>query len=118
MTDTMPAYYRSAEWNRLRALVLERDGHVCFYCGERASTADHVLARGCGGFDDPENLVACCLICNTVAGGKWFRDKAAKREWVVSQLKRKTRKVRGKPGFDRQHYEATMRHLRRLERAG
>jgi len=44
--------------------VLRRDGQRCAYCGNSATTIDHVLPRSRGGADSWENLVACCLKCN------------------------------------------------------
>lgn len=50
--------------------VLRRDGHRCAYCGQGASTIDHVLPRSRGGADSWENLVACCLPCNNLKGDR------------------------------------------------
>lgn len=115
-SEAIPAYYRTHEWHTLRRRVLERDGHVCAYCGERASTADHVLARGHGGMDALENLVACCGICNAVAGGRWFKDFATKRLWIRNQLRKQTKVHKAKPVFERSHYEETMRLLKQKQR--
>ena len=50
--------------------VLRRDGQHCAYCGNNATTIDHVLPRSRGGADSWENLVACCLKCNNVKGDR------------------------------------------------
>ncbi len=50
--------------------VLRRDGQRCAYCGQSATTIDHVLPRSRGGADSWENLVACCLRCNNVKGDR------------------------------------------------
>lgn len=53
----IPAWSRSA--------MLERDHHVCAYCGSRdAATVDHVLPRSRGGTSTWLNTVAACLDCN------------------------------------------------------
>lgn len=47
--------------------ILERDKHICQYCGPdgpRATTIDHVIPRSRGGGSNPGNLVACCFRCN------------------------------------------------------
>lgn len=44
--------------------VLHRDAHRCLYCGEHASTVDHVMPRSRGGESSWSNLVACCRACN------------------------------------------------------
>lgn len=56
-------------WRRLAAVVLERDGHRCRWCGRHADTVDHVRALADGGARlDPTNLVACCRPCNSRRG--------------------------------------------------
>lgn len=54
---------------RLRYEVLRRDNHACRYCGATAPdvklTVDHVVAVALGGSDDPSNLVAACVDCNS-----------------------------------------------------
>ena len=50
--------------------VLRRDGNRCAYCGQGATTIDHVLPRSRGGADSWENLVACCLRCNNLKGDR------------------------------------------------
>jgi len=57
-------------WRSVRAKVLKRDGYRCRYCGEKATSVDHVLPHSRGGTDAPENLVACCRWCNTSKGSK------------------------------------------------
>lgn len=57
--------YSSWAWRRLRLVVLDRDGHVCRWCGDVATEADHVVPRALGGADlDINNLVASCKQCN------------------------------------------------------
>ena len=50
--------------------VLRRDSNRCGYCGNSASTIDHVTPRSRGGADTWENLVACCLSCNNMKGNR------------------------------------------------
>ena len=44
--------------------ILERDEHICQYCGKKANTVDHVIPKSRGGSAAPNNLVAACLACN------------------------------------------------------
>lgn len=44
--------------------VLKRDRHRCAYCGEHATTIDHVLPKSRGGEMSWLNLVAACTPCN------------------------------------------------------
>jgi 5-methylcytosine-specific restriction endonuclease McrA len=54
-----------------RLEVLQRDQWTCFYCQMPATTVDHVIPIKSGG--DPiawENLVSCCIKCNSVKGSR------------------------------------------------
>lgn len=57
-----------------RMSVLARDGFTCQYCGKSYSTKnlniDHVVPRSQGGRTTWENVVASCLRCNNVKGGR------------------------------------------------
>lgn len=55
------------EWWPLRAKVLQRDNHTCFYCEEQAERmcVDHVIPLSRGGTNEEDNLVACCIPCNS-----------------------------------------------------
>jgi 5-methylcytosine-specific restriction endonuclease McrA len=47
-----------------RRAVLRRDTFACAYCGDRATTVDHVVPRSRGGADSWLNTVAACHWCN------------------------------------------------------
>ena len=74
--------------------VLRRDGHRCAYCGNHASTIDHVIPRSRGGRDEWENLVACCLKCNNIKGDRtphemgWRMQLAPKTPYGTAWLVR------------------------------
>jgi 5-methylcytosine-specific restriction endonuclease McrA len=51
-------FRQRAPWSRRGVLV--RDRHRCAYCGQRATTVDHVLPRSRGGRDTWLNTVAAC----------------------------------------------------------
>lgn len=52
-----------------RVNIYTRDGHRCQYCGSRCSTSqltyDHVIPRSRGGKTSWENIVSCCVPCNS-----------------------------------------------------
>lgn len=54
--------------------VLRRDRNTCAYCGEKASTLDHVIPRSRGGQHDWDNVVACCIRCNGKKGNRLLED--------------------------------------------
>ena len=56
-------------WRRLRAYIMERDGHLCQPCYRRgkltpARQVDHKVALCNGGTDADDNLEAICLKCH------------------------------------------------------
>lgn len=75
------------EWWPLRNAVIERDGWRCAYCEDASErfTADHVIPLSRGGSNDPENLVCCCLPCNSSK-----RDQLLS-EWTGRQTTRLVR---------------------------
>ena len=60
--------YRPAAYSRQGVLV--RDRHRCAYCGEHATTVDHVLPRSRGGQWSWLNTVAACGRCNSRKGDR------------------------------------------------
>ena len=69
MKDSATRRGYDAAWQRLRLVVLERDGRLCRWCAGPADTVDHVHALADGGARlDPANLVACCRSCNSRRG--------------------------------------------------
>lgn len=58
-------YRRKVPWSR--SGVLERDGRRCAYCGDRATSIDHIVPTSRGGPGRSWlNTVAACLSCNQV----------------------------------------------------
>lgn len=63
----------------LRAMVIERDGFRCVYCGQEDGPfeVDHVVPVSKGGGDHPENLCCACRACNRSKGAKLLEDWCA-----------------------------------------
>lgn len=57
-----------------RRAVLARDAHRCQYCGDRAETIDHVVARSRGGLHRWDNVVAACRPCNLRKGDRLLAE--------------------------------------------
>jgi 5-methylcytosine-specific restriction endonuclease McrA len=47
-----------------RRAVFTRDGQTCVYCGNSATSIDHVVPRSRGGTHTWDNVVAACRRCN------------------------------------------------------
>jgi 5-methylcytosine-specific restriction endonuclease McrA len=61
----------SVKYKKQRLIVLARDGYECAYCGQDATTVDHVVSIKAGG--DPmslDNMVASCKRCNSAKGSR------------------------------------------------
>ena len=65
----------SRAWRKLRETVLNRDGYSCAWCGEYATTLDHIIERDRGGTDHLDNLVAACTRCNSSRGARYRNQK-------------------------------------------
>src|SRR6476469_10647830 len=63
-----PAHAPSADWTKVREIILLRDNHRCVECGISCRDADadvhHLLPRSAGGTDEPSNLVTLCDGCH------------------------------------------------------
>jgi len=59
-----------------RRNVLQRDGHVCQYCGFSGEplSIDHVQPRSRGGADVWDNVTTACLPCNVRKGNRTPRE--------------------------------------------
>jgi hypothetical protein len=58
-----------------RKQVFKRDNHECQYCGAKEDlTLDHVIPQSKGGEDTWENLVTCCISCNSKKGNKLLHE--------------------------------------------
>ncbi|HEY6563721.1 MAG TPA: HNH endonuclease [Pirellulaceae bacterium] len=68
--DRMPNH--TLRFNRRN--LFARDGHRCQYCGQHGPLSqlsiDHVVPRSQGGRTNWENVVCCCMKCNTKKGGR------------------------------------------------
>ncbi len=51
---------KAKEWRAIRAAFDDR----CAYCGDPATTMDHVIPLSRGGLHEPENVVPACKPCN------------------------------------------------------
>lgn len=59
MTHTERNGRGTATWKRIRLQVLEREGGICWLCGQPgADTVDHVVPLADGGTNNPANLRA------------------------------------------------------------
>ena len=63
---------RTPKWSKER--LLERDMHVCAYCGSPARTVDHVVPKSKGGATSWLNTVAACRPCNNKKASRLLSD--------------------------------------------
>lgn len=98
---------QGSKWIRKdkRLAIYLRDGMTCCYCGatfdevSRSLTLDHVVAVELGGGDDSDNLVTCCLSCNSSKQDRpmrqWLaalRDKGVDTEQMAARVRTLTRR--------------------------
>jgi 5-methylcytosine-specific restriction endonuclease McrA len=66
-------------WQKLRPRLLAGNPR-CHWCGNRATTLDHLKPRALGGPRyDPRNLVPACARCNSRRGGELARQLQLER---------------------------------------
>ena len=91
----MPTHVVQPSRSQRLALILERDGPTCVWCGRPFDglvrpTTEHVVPRVKGGPSWLENEVAACRRCNGerghVALGEWA-DECERRGWPVDRAR-------------------------------
>lgn len=77
--ETLQLLYNPFLFPRYRKAALKRDKYMCLWCGEPATTVDHIIPSSYGGSDLPHNLLASCMECNTKRGNRpafaYLREK-------------------------------------------
>jgi len=64
-------YSRTMACYPTRNYIFKRDNHTCQYCGcKEKLTLDHVHPQSRNGTDTWENLVTCCISCNSKKGNR------------------------------------------------
>ena len=73
-------------WRRLVAAIVARDSGVCWICHlPGATSADHLVPLADGGSNDPENLAAVHIYCNSA--------RSARRSTALRAQRRRQRRV-------------------------
>jgi len=74
--------------------IIERDDYRCQYCGldGRASfenalvmRVDFIVPRARKGKKNPQNLVACCMACNSIKGTKIYSSFDVAKAFVLAR---------------------------------
>jgi len=77
----------SSQWKKLRLMVLDRDGRICYACGNEANEVDHIWPRSKGGdMFDPHNCAAICRACNLAKGDRFFSPMPTPPVFQASSL--------------------------------
>ncbi|MFA5506212.1 MAG: HNH endonuclease [Vulcanimicrobiota bacterium] len=94
-----------------RRNILERDSHICQYCGQYGDTIDHIIPRSRGGGDSWINCVCACGPCNRKKKNMTPEEAAMdllgepRRPSAIPWLR--NRKVKNRKEWGRYLYEAT-----------
>jgi hypothetical protein len=64
---------------RFRESIYKAWDYKCGYCGEDATSLDHIIPRFKSGSSNRHNLIPCCRKCNTNKGSEemksWFQKQ-------------------------------------------
>ncbi|WP_166240947.1 HNH endonuclease [Paenibacillus turpanensis] len=78
--ETIQLLYNPFTFRDYRKAALKRDHFICLWCGNPATTVDHIVPSSKGGSDLPLNLLASCGDCNSRRGNRsaflFLREKA------------------------------------------
>lgn len=55
-------------------MIVELRAQDCFYCGNEGGSVDHLVPKCKGGEDRLDNLVPCCITCNSSKGTSDLED--------------------------------------------
>lgn len=72
--------------------ILERDGHVCYYCGGEATVVDHIIPWDWSHNNAPTNLIAACNLCNILTSDMIFDTLEDKRKYIIKQRKKRRKR--------------------------
>lgn len=56
--------YDKTHYRKLRQKLLALD-NTCYYCGQEATTIDHIIPLSKGGITSEDNCVSACNRCNS-----------------------------------------------------
>jgi hypothetical protein len=59
---------------KFRQSIYEAWNYECGYCGEEATSLDHIVPRFKSGSSNRHNLLPCCRRCNTNKGSNEMKD--------------------------------------------
>lgn len=66
----------------------------CVYCGETATTRDHLIPRNFSGESERAivPVVPACVECNSTLGARYMPDVQERRDWLHARYKAKYRR--------------------------
>lgn len=77
--QTIQIHYHHEDEMQFKREVWERDGYICYLCGEQMHeghpdlTVDHVEPKRLGGSILPKNMACCCRQCNEQKGHRTYK---------------------------------------------
>ncbi len=100
-------YRKRNEHKYTRALFNTGDEQICSYCGDPASTKDHVLPLVWADtqLEGQHIIVPACVECNAMAGGKKFVDIYEKLCWLHKRIRTKYANILSTPDWDERELE-------------
>jgi hypothetical protein len=75
------------------------NGHLCFYCGERGNSRDHIPATSYAEFFEGYEriIVRCCVLCNSLLGNRPYHTIQRRAEFLLYKYPVRFRKALDSP---------------------
>ena len=69
---------------RFRESIYQAWDYKCGYCGDAATSLDHIIPRFKSGSSNRHNLIPCCRRCNAHTGSEDMKNWFQKQEFFSS----------------------------------
>ena len=68
---------------RFRQCIYDEWDYLCGYCGEKATSLDHIIPRFKSGSSTRNNLLPCCRRCNESKGSRKMEEWYYKQDFFT-----------------------------------
>jgi hypothetical protein len=85
---------------RYRQAIYDAWNHQCGYCGEKATSLDHIIPRFRSGSNNRNNLLPSCQRCNNRKGSSKVEEWYIEQDFFCDKKLQKIKEWRNQKVFD------------------